>query len=46
MSLWYDEDTKLYYSVFHAHTYIGMMESKNGIDWEKQGILESLKKEY
>ena len=35
MSLWYDEDTKLYYSVFHAHTYIGMMVSKNGIDWEK-----------
>lgn len=35
MSLWYDQGTQLYYAVFHAHTYVGMMVSKNGIDWEK-----------
>ncbi len=35
VSMWYDRHTDRYYAVFHAHTYIGMMVSKNGIDWEK-----------
>lgn len=35
MSIWYDRHTERYYAVFHAHTYIGMMVSQNGIDWQK-----------
>ena len=35
MSLWYDPHTDYYYSVFHAHTFIGMMVSKDGLHWQK-----------
>lgn len=35
VSIWYDDKTSRFYAVFHAHTYIGMMTSKNGLDWEK-----------
>ena len=35
MSVWYNQHTHMYYSFFHAHTYIGMMASKNGRDWRK-----------
>ncbi|SHO60332.1 glycoside hydrolase family protein [Algoriphagus zhangzhouensis] len=35
MSLWYDETLDHYYAVFHAHGFIGMMSSPDGINWEK-----------
>ena len=35
MSIWYNQTNKMYYSFFHAHTYIGMMASKDGINWRK-----------
>ena len=35
VSMWYDEGTKRFYAVFHAHTFVGMMTSSDGINWEK-----------
>ena len=35
VSIWYDHKTLRFYAVFHAHKYVGMMTSKNGIHWEK-----------
>jgi len=35
MSLWYDVPRHRFYGVFHAHTFIGMVTSVDGIDWEK-----------
>lgn len=35
ISMWYDKKTGYYYAVFHAHTYIGMMTSEDGIHWKK-----------
>lgn len=35
VSMWYDKRTRKYYAIFHAHTYIGMMSSDNGINWHK-----------
>ena len=35
VSMWYDEQQALFYAVFHAHSYIGLMTSTNGLNWEK-----------
>lgn len=35
VSMWYDQTRKRFYAVFHAHTFIGMMTSADGINWEK-----------
>jgi hypothetical protein len=35
VSIWYDQTRKRFYAVFHAHTFIGMMTSDDGINWEK-----------
>lgn len=35
MSLWYDQELDYYYAVFHAHGFIGMMSSEDGINWDK-----------
>jgi alpha-L-fucosidase len=35
MSLWYDEKRERYYGVFHAHSYIGMVSSVDGKNWQK-----------
>lgn len=35
MSLWYDTERDYYYGVFHAHTFIGMVSSPDGINWDK-----------
>jgi len=35
MSMWYDSGRDRFYGVFHAHSFIGMVRSPNGIDWEK-----------
>ncbi len=35
MSLWYDGGRQRFYGVFHAHHFIGMVSSENGIHWKK-----------
>lgn len=35
MSMWYDSVRDYFYAVFHAHTFIGMVSSKDGINWKK-----------
>lgn len=35
MSMWYDYKRDYFYAVFHAHTFIGMISSPDGINWEK-----------
>ena len=35
MSLWYDAISERFYGVFHAHSFIGMITSKDGINWTK-----------
>lgn len=44
VSIWYDRHTEHYYAVFHAHTYIGMMSSQDGINWQKAEDFEITKK--
>ncbi|MCB0688356.1 MAG: family 43 glycosylhydrolase, partial [Saprospiraceae bacterium] len=35
MSLWYDPEYQHYYGVFHAHSFIGMVSSRDGKNWRK-----------
>ena len=35
MSIWYDKKRERFYGVFHAHTFIGLVTSKDGINWKK-----------
>lgn len=35
MSLWYDTQRQRFYGVFHAHTFIGMVTSEDGLQWTK-----------
>ena len=35
MSLWYDDKQQRFYGIFHAHSFIGMMASTDGINWKK-----------
>ena len=35
MSIWYDKKRDYFYGVFHAHTFIGMVSSHDGINWQK-----------
>jgi len=35
MSMWYDKKRERFYGVFHAHTYIGLVTSPDGINWTK-----------
>lgn len=44
VSMWYDKVGKRFYAVFHAHTYIGMMTSQDGLNWEKAEDFEIMKK--
>lgn len=34
-SIWYDESRNQFYALFHAHNFIGMITSSNGLDWQK-----------
>ena len=34
-SIWYDAGREMYYAVFHAHTYIGLIASEDGITWSR-----------
>lgn len=35
MSLWYDDVRARFYGIFHAHDFIGMVTSEDGIHWKK-----------
>lgn len=35
VSMWYDENRGKFYAAFHAHTFIGLMTSPDGLNWEK-----------
>jgi hypothetical protein len=35
VSMWYDEKQDIFYAIFHAHTYIGLMTSADGLNWKK-----------
>ncbi len=34
-SVWYDKSRDRYFAVFHAHTYIGLIESADGENWHR-----------
>jgi hypothetical protein len=34
-SLWYDDKRQKYFAVFHAHEYIGLIESDDGFSWRE-----------
>ena len=42
--MWYDDTRNRFYAVFHAHTFIGMMTSADGYNWEKAAQFELAKK--
>ena len=44
-SMWYDATKGRFYAVFHAHSFIGMMTSKDGYAWERASNFEVVKKE-
>lgn len=35
MSIWFDQTRKRFYGVFHADGFIGMVTSKDGVNWKK-----------
>ncbi len=35
MSIWYDTQRGYFYGIFHAHTFIGMVSSSDGINWKR-----------
>jgi len=35
VSMWYDTKRDYFYGVFHAHSFIGMVSSPDGINWKK-----------
>lgn len=46
-SMWYDKKRERFYAIFHGHGYpfIGLITSKNGIDWQKASNFEVCRKE-
>ena len=34
-SIWYDEPRQCFRAVFHAHTYIGLIVSADGVNWRR-----------
>ncbi len=45
MSMWYDAKRDYFYGVFHAHTFIGMVSSSDGINWKRATEYVLTKKE-
>ena len=35
VSMWYDEKEAMFYAVFHAHSFIGLMTSIDSLNWNK-----------
>jgi alpha-L-fucosidase len=44
VSLWYAKAFNRFFAVFHAHTFIGMIESANGLDWRRAKQFELTKR--
>lgn len=44
VSMWYDKLSKRFYAIFHAHTYLGMMTSADGKNWDKADNYEVIRK--
>ncbi|MDC1106438.1 glycoside hydrolase family protein [Prolixibacteraceae bacterium] len=44
MSLWYDQKRELFYGIFHAHSYLGLVVSSDGKNWKKSNHEIVLKK--
>lgn len=44
-SIWYDKARGRFYTVFHAHSYIGLMTSTDGINWEKANDFKLIQKD-
>lgn len=44
VSLWYAQAWKRFFAVFHAHTFIGMIESADGLDWRRSAQFELTKR--
>ncbi len=34
-SMWYDYTAKRFFATFHAHTYVGLISSKDGYNWQR-----------
>ncbi len=34
-ALWYDDSRRSFFAVFHAHKYIGLIESRDGFRWQR-----------
>ena len=47
VSMWYDQNRKRFYAIFHAHgaNFIGLITSEDGINWQKAKHYEVCKKE-
>ncbi len=45
VSLFYHPESKRFYAVFHAHHYVGMMSSRDGINWQKAQDFQIMKKQ-
>ncbi len=46
MSVWYDSSRDYYYGVFHAHSFIGMVSSPDGVRWKKATEYSLMSKEF
>jgi len=44
VSVWYDKKRVRFYAVFHAHTFIGMISSPDGVNWVKANDYTLMKK--
>jgi len=44
-SLWYDEVRKRYFAIYHAHKYVGLITSQDGINWQPAEHPEVMRKE-
>ncbi|MBN2652654.1 MAG: glycoside hydrolase family protein [Spirochaetales bacterium] len=38
VSVWYDSSRDLYYGIYHAHTYLGLIVSKDFISWQNSAF--------
>jgi len=43
-SIWYDAEREVYYAVFHAHEYIGLITSDDGVHWHRAKHYEITRK--
>ncbi len=44
--MWYNKKGRRFYSMFHTHDFIGMITSKNGIDWENSNQYKPFPKSF